>query len=548
MKNQKEIFDSIYNDFFGIEGRKKYIINKVNEIEDTDQYKDTVKEISNKEEFLKNIFDRINKLYISLESKDLLKKIIQYMRLYDEKAESNYITFNITFKCIDDNNINEVSDILFDCAKYFNYIDKYSKIILPLYKLSAPEDIIKAYEESGFIILNKTDSIELEDNAFISRFFSNLKEKISDKKITMICDNADRLGIFYSHSNIDEDYFSFVLEEQMPDKQDIYNDILNNVKLSDDDKIKLLDYISQTFTGNNIDITNYKNKLLNYISFNKKIPELKSNLSMEEIFKELNELVGLDNVKQALKDLVNLIELKNKTKDNLKINNVNLHMVFLGNPGTGKTTVARLLSKMLYNLKYIKEDKLIEVTSKDLVAEYVGQTAPKTNAVIEKALGGILFIDEAYSLSATEYTGNSFNEEAVATLIQAMENKRDELVVIFAGYTKEMQDFLDTNSGLVSRIGYTLTFNDYTKDELIQIFNGMVKKAGFTINDDAIKKVEEIIDEYKDAKNFGNARFMRNVFEKTVIKHATNTKDSNNKKALKTITKEDISTENLIKE
>jgi len=545
MKNQKEIFDSIYEDFFGTKGRKKYIIDKVNELDDGIESK---KEEINKDEYLKNVFDRINKLYISEESKELLKKIINYMRMYDERAEDNYITFNISFKSIDDTNIKEVSDILFDCAKYFNYIDKYSKIELPLYKLSAPEDIINAYEESGFVMLNKVDSIELEDNSFISRFFSNLKERINDKKITMVCDSNDKLGIFYSHSDIDENYFSFEIEEQLPDKQDIYNDILKKVKLSDEDKIKLLDYITETFKGSNIDITNYKNKLLNYISFNKKIPDLKTNLSMEEIFKELNELVGLDNVKQALKDLVNLIELKSKTKDNLKINNVNLHMVFLGNPGTGKTTVARLLSKMLYNLKYIKEDKLVEVTSKDLVAEYVGQTAPKTNAVIEKALGGILFVDEAYALSATEYTGNSFNEEAVATLIQAMENKRDELVVIFAGYTKEMQDFLDTNSGLVSRIGYTLTFNDYTKEELILIFKGMIKKAGFTINDDAIKKVEEIIDEYKNTKNFGNARFMRNVFEKTVIKHATNTKDAKDKKVLSTITKEDISTENLIKE
>ena len=136
--------------------------------------------------------------------------------------------------------------------------------------------------------------------------------------------------------------------------------------------------------------------------------------------------------------------------------------------------------------------------------------------------------------------GNSYNEEAVATLIQAMENYRDNLVVIFAGYTKEMQAFLSTNSGIVSRIGYTLEFDDYTVEELILIFKGMIKKSGFSISDDAIKELENVIIKHKDAENFGNARFVRNVYEKTIIKHASNTKNIKRKSILKTITGEDI--------
>jgi hypothetical protein len=163
-------------------------------------------------------------------------------------------------------------------------------------------------------------------------------------------------------------------------------------------------------------------------------------------------------------------------------------------------------------------------------------------------MGGVLFIDEAYSLASGHGQGNSYNEEAIATLIQAMENYRDEFVVIFAGYTKEMQDFLNSNSGIVSRIGYTLEFDDYTEDELVDIFKGMVKKAGFTVEDAAIDKLRTIINEYKDTKNFGNARFIRNVYEKTIIKHASNTKNIKTKKKLKTITEDDISTENLIKQ
>jgi AAA+ superfamily predicted ATPase len=237
------------------------------------------------------------------------------------------------------------------------------------------------------------------------------------------------------------------------------------------------------------------------------------------------------------------MSLKDKATD-LKLNNINLHMVFLGNPGTGKTTVARIIVDILYHLKYIKQNKLIEVSSKDLVAEYVGQTAPKTMAVIERARGGVLFIDEAYALASKD-NQNSYNAEAIATLIKAMEDYRDELVVIFAGYTKEMQDFLDSNSGIVSRVGYTMEFDDYTEDELVEIFKGMVKKAGFSIEEDAILRLREIIKENIGTKNFGNARFVRNVYEKSIIKHAANTKDKKHKKILTTITKEDISDENL---
>lgn len=214
--------------------------------------------------------------------------------------------------------------------------------------------------------------------------------------------------------------------------------------------------------------------------------------------------------------------------------------VFLGNPGTGKTTVARMIANILYNLKYIRQNKLIEVSSKDLVAEYVGQTAPKTMDVVNKALGGILFVDEAYALASRDEE-NSYNTEAIATLIKAMEDYRDDLVAIFAGYTKEMQDFLDPNSGIVSRIGYTFTFEDYTNDELKQIFSNFMTKSGFIINDDALEEFNKLVNANRSMKNFGNARFARTVYEKTVLNHASNTKNNKSKKILKTITKDDIS-------
>ena len=145
-----------------------------------------------------------------------------------------------------------------------------------------------------------------------------------------------------------------------------------------------------------------------------------------------------------------------------------------------------------------------------------------------------------------EEKNNSYNDDAVGTLIAEMENNRDNLVCIFAGYTKEMQSFLNANSGVTSRIGYTLEFDDYTTEELILIFEGMVKKAGFVLTDEAKKVLEKIIEENRNKENFGNARFVRNVYEKTIIKHASNTKDKKKKSILKTITDKDISTENLI--
>ena len=368
-------------------------------------------------------------------------------------------------------------------------------------------------------------------------------EELNKKKITIVTDKSSSLKSFFENDiKLERDYFMFNIIGITPSVQEVYNDMLERIKpMNFDDKfsISLLDYITNTYTKSDQDYTTYTNNLWKYISFNKGLPKIEETKSIQDIFKELNELVGLQKVKKSLYELVDLITLKNKTSDDLKINNVNLHMVFLGNPGTGKTTVARMVASILSDLKYIKQNKLIEVSSKDLVAEYVGQTAVKTMNVVEKAMGGVLFVDEAYAL-ASKNGDNTFNAECIATLIKAMEDYRDDLVVIFAGYTKEMQDFLDSNSGIVSRIGYTMEFEDYTNDELKQIFTGMVTKAGFILEDGAIDEVERLINENRDTKNFGNARFVRNVFEKSVINHAANTKNVKSKKMLKTITKKDI--------
>ncbi|MGM9850022.1 MAG: AAA family ATPase [Bacilli bacterium] len=517
-----DYFKDIYKDFFGVETPKEE--NK--KIEESSQ------------NIMTTLFDKINKLYIKDESKELLKKIIEYMRKYNEGIETNYIPFNILIEVNNKETKEELINILETASVNFNYIKNNNKKEISLINLE--KDINYDY---GFITITNLKGINNIETSEQTKLFNNLEEFLEkeEKTTTLVIGTKEELtNFFLGRESIKNKYFNFNIIGTNPDIQDIYEYILNNINIEDNMKPNLLDYITKTYKNDNY--VEYRNNLIKYISFNKELPKIEEKKTLEEIFKDLNELVGLEKVKKVLYDLVDVINLKEKAK-NLTIKDMNLHMVFLGNPGTGKTTIARIISNILYNLGYIKENKLIEVSSKDLVGQYVGQTAPKTMDVINKSLNGVLFIDEAYSLAVKGE--NSYNAEAIATLIQAMENYRDKLVVIFAGYTKEMQDFLDSNSGIVSRIGYTLEFDDYTTEELIKIFNNFATKNGFIVNEEAIKYLEEVINENRNTKNFGNARFVRNIYEKTVIKHATNVKDKKQNKILKTITKEDISIENL---
>jgi Holliday junction resolvasome RuvABC ATP-dependent DNA helicase subunit len=575
---ENNFLNNIYEDFFG-GSHKKYedLKRKVSISKDIPEIKICNKEIVSKEQqnvqhsevldeqaTLKMLLEKIDKLYITDESKETLNKIVKYMDKYYKKETKQYIPFNLIIYCNNKETLYSIADILKVSSETFGYIKKGESIEASLYALEKVDQIEDIYDaKNSIIIINDIEGLIAKEQLFKDRFISNLENKIEEnftKTITILTDESKDVikELLSKNNNLKENIFSYEIEGVKPDVQDIYQDVLekvkNNGETDENFKIKLLEYISITYPNSNLNFNQYKERLIGEILLNKQeklteelIPKYEKEKTIDEVFASLDELVGLQKVKQMLRDLVSLIELKKKTKDDLKIKDTNLHMVFLGNPGTGKTTVARIVAQILYNLKYTKQNKLIEVSSKDLVAEYVGQTAPKTMAIIEKALGGVLFIDEAYSLASGNGEGNSYNEEAIATLIQAMENYRDNLVVIFAGYTKEMQGFLNANSGIVSRIGYTVEFEDYTVDELIQIFDSMMKKSGFIIEKSAIEKAKDIINEYKDTKNFGNARFVRNLYEKTVIKHASNTKGQKKKCILKTIIKDDISTENLLK-
>ena len=243
---------------------------------------------------------------------------------------------------------------------------------------------------------------------------------------------------------------------------------------------------------------------------------------LDELVSELEALVGLEEVKKEVHSLINLINIRQlRKKKGLPSPDMSYHMVFTGSPGTGKTTVARLIAGIYKELGVLSKGGLVEVDRSGLVAGYVGQTALKVNEVVTKALGGVLFIDEAYSLSAPG-AANDFGSEAIDTLVKLMEDHRDDLVVIVAGYTKEMDVFLKANTGLISRFNKFIEFKDYNEDELLAIMYSMAEKMEMKLEEDAIDKLRKylaVMDE-QGKRIFGNARGIRNLFEKMLVGQA----------------------------
>lgn len=235
---------------------------------------------------------------------------------------------------------------------------------------------------------------------------------------------------------------------------------------------------------------------------------------------ELHTMIGLNTVKEQIEELYDLLCFKKLTENQLEIPEVSLNCTFEGNPGTGKTRTAKLYAKLLYQTGVIKSDKLICVCAKDLISDHIGGTSIKTSEVIEQALGGVLFIDEAYQLTPT--SEKDFGRECIATLVREMTEHKNNLVVIFAGYKKEMQEFIDVNPGMKSRITNRITFDDYSIDELYEIFKLNVKNAKFKLSDEIENILRDIFKDKSKDKSFGNARFVENLFQKIVIKHSKN--------------------------
>ena len=265
-------------------------------------------------------------------------------------------------------------------------------------------------------------------------------------------------------------------------------------------------------------------------------PEPLPKEDMKDLLAELDGYIGLQTVKEEVHNLINMASVYQlRRQHDLPTTDMSLHLVFTGNPGTGKTMMARMMARIYRSLDILSRGQLVEVDRSGLVAGYVGQTAIKTQKVIEKAMGGVLFIDEAYALNGK--SENDFGQEAIDTILKAMEDHRDDLVVIVAGYTDLMEKFIHSNPGLESRFNRFLLFEDYSPDEMLAIFRMQCKKGCYQLAEGTEELVRDYINEENgDPETFGNARGVRNCFEHILVAQ------NNRLAAMESVTKDDLMT------
>ena len=503
---------------------------------------------------------QINNLDCEQDVKKELIEILTYIRNYHIKYQYHlpYIQLNINLQIEDESLLEKMMSIIYRFATSCGYIKEKMSIIDTEFLYNKCEkdaeiinNIDKMYKDSGMIVIKEIEKISLSQSKMENLFYSiESSMKIYDRTITVIASKNDITNFIKGfpilrgriRHNIRINEYSL---EKLQDK--IINRLKSNYEVSKGIEENIKQFIEKDYRQSVIKNNDYIENLYRYIVYtNFNILDVSNELKEERIKynsnktdrtskKNIEDLIGLEEIKREVQKFRNLLIFNKKISNKLENKNMNMNMLFLGNPGTGKTTVASIMADILYELGYIKKNKFIDVTAKDLVAEYVGQTAIKTSRIIENALDGVLFIDEAYSIVSANKNA-SFGEESIATLVQAMEKYKDRLVVIFAGYTLEMKNFLDSNPGIASRIGYTFEFSNYTTEELIQILDNYALSKGFTVEEEAKKGIIEIIEVDKNTRNFGNARFMINLFERLVMVHAQDFDENN----LMTITKKDV--------
>ncbi|MBO5180221.1 MAG: AAA family ATPase [Clostridia bacterium] len=500
--------------------------------------------------FIHRYFEKVEKLPYSRESKNKILDIFNYILNYSYKTVP-YIPMNIVIYSNDRESVENIGNIIGDFMWYFgylpdnmrNYHEFMNNIVLDKYsinKLFYTKDGNDIRKKVGVLYLHNFENIlytEKINQNLILNILTDELSKNNNSICTIIYGEKESLTkILGEYPKLDNLLLNIKLDIDELNIEKIYQILIDKLDktetISEDVSKRIFNYIKANYHQSEVKNMEYVNKLYNTIILNKNsrfnvqkenelriedIPEAYNVRNLPEILKELNSLVGLDGIKNQINDLVALLKFNQKA--NIDMSKFNLHMIFTGNPGTGKTTVARLISDILYNLGYIEKNKFVEVSAKDLIANYVGQTAGKTFGILKSAFGGVLFIDEAYSITDSK---GGYGDESIATILKTMEDYRDKLVIIFAGYKNEMDRFINSNPGLVSRIGYKIDFADYTAEELMQIFLNLLEKNSMKIKDEAKARLEDIIKESLKVDNFGNARYINNMYQKVLVSHAKN--------------------------
>lgn len=514
-----------------------------------------------------SLLERVNNLSTSEEVKNYLKGLIRLHShtLYSRECGINLPRplFNQVIIANEGTDKKEIHKLIRDILYSFGYFKstKYKEINFEGNTDLSPTNItvirnLKSLSRNSDSNSNMKsadlDKLENKRSDFIKMLLDNYKDHA-----IILEGTKDEVNEFLESNSKLKTIFSDTLTIPDPTNEEIFNYFKNlcnkySYKLEDNFKNDFIAYLISTRKKSPYKNLDYADYLFFEVAMNA-MEELQNNDFIIKashlpsinhcdvsIDKEFSNIVGMVNIKRKLEELQKYLAYNMEiSKYTDKAPKLRLHMLLTGPAGTGKTTVARIISKMLYSLGYTREDKVIESERKDFIAPYTGQTAIKTSRLIQQARGGVLFIDEAYALGQDD----SFSAEAIATLIKSMEDYSDDLIVILAGYRKEMSEFLNINSGISSRIGYTFDFEDYSVEELEDILKRKLSSFEYTIEDEALANCKALIKKATNITDFGNGRFIDNLIQGIVMKHSDRldviSNGSPSKEELFTLTVED---------
>ena len=486
------------------------------------------------------------------------KKILEDMIIYTKLKQNNEITFgNYNIIIRNNSSYNLLNDLLKVCGKIFlkyNIIKNPAICYLDKLMNSRKDNVfdkIHGIEEDIIVINNRKLRFDYSDEIDnLSKIMKQLNNKIFIFEDTNFCEGEidAELGelaswrmtiekislddkLIYCENKLDENNLTY-RKQELKDFANVQFWVLKNMVTNLIIKCK------------NTNITSIDKTILDSVKETYSKKEVKRNVDrkvkkVEKSAKEeLNDLIGLDSIKLQINKVLNYIKL-NKKRGEIPT----LHMCFTGNPGTGKTSIARVIGKIFEEENILNGNgHFVEVHGRDLVAKYVGWTAQKVHQTVEEAIGGVLFIDEAYSLVSDRKGG--FEDEAIATLIKEMEDHRNEVCIILAGYTNEMEDLIQRNPGFASRIQFTINFPDYSAEELFEIFTELCKKEHYKLSEKCKGILIENFELAKNKEAFGNGRYVRNIFEKIKFEQANRIVQTNSK-SINSINKCDV--ENVLK-